>query len=233
MRRVAVLALLAAMPCRAGGFTDVGALTQDEFRRLSEDLGAAFSYKGVTPATPLGVLGFDLGVVVTETRMENSTLFARAGAGGQSRLAIPKLQVRKGLPARFDIGAFVAGVPDLDARLYGADLSYAILDDGLASPAVGLRASGTRATGLGDLRVDTAALDLLVSKRFTALTPYAGAGGVWTRSSASGASLAAERINQGRVFGGLNLNLLAANLAVEVEKQGENVSLSAKLGWRF
>jgi hypothetical protein len=35
------------------------------------------------------------------------------------------------------------------------------------------------------------------------------------------------------VFGGVNVNLLAVNLAFEAEKMGDNVSLSAKLGWRF
>jgi hypothetical protein len=29
------------------------------------------------------------------------------------------------------------------------------------------------------------------------------------------------------------VNLLAVNLAFEAEKMGDNVSLSAKLGWRF
>jgi len=31
----------------------------------------------------------------------------------------------------------------------------------------------------------------------------------------------------------VNLNLLAANLALEAEKMGDNTSLSAKLGFRF
>ena len=232
IRRAAILAAFAALPCHGSGFGDLDALAQDEFRRLSEDLGSAFSYKGVTPATPLGPLGFDVGIVLTETRMENSSLFALAGAGGQSRIVVPKVHIHKGLPAGFDIGAFVGGVPDLDASLYGAALRYALLDDGLATPAVGLRASATRTNGLGDLSVATGALDLTVSKKFTAITPYAGAGMVWIRSSAGGA-LADEHLHQGRVFGGVNVNLLAVNLAFEAEKMGPNVSLSAKVGWRF
>jgi len=232
-RLLAILVTAAALPCRAGDITDVGGLVQDEFRRLSTDLGAAFSYKGVTPATPLGTLGFDIGLVVTDTSMEHSTLFARAGAGGQSHLAIGKLHLHKGLPGGFDIGAFVGGVPDVGASLYGADVRYAIFDDGLATPAVGIRASATRSNGLGPLDLGTAAIDLTVSKKFTLVTPYAGAGMVWIRSSASGTGLADERINQGRVFGGLNVNLVAVNLAFEAEKMGDNVSLSAKLGWRF
>jgi hypothetical protein len=231
--RAIPLAFLLALPCAAAEFGNVGALAQDEFRALSRDLGAAFSYKGVTPATALGPLGFDVGVEVTDTRMENSSLFAAAGAGGQSRLVIPKVHLHKGLFAGLDVGAFVAGAPDISARLYGLDVRYTLVDDRLVMPAIGLRVSGTRASGLGPLDVSTTAVDLMVSKQFTALTPYVGAGTVRTETSAEGTGLARERINQGRVFGGLNVNLLAVNLAFEAEKMGDNVSLSAKLGWRF
>ncbi len=233
LRALSLVALVGAVPAHADAFAGIGELTQSEFRGLSKDLGAAFSYKGVAPATALGPLGFDIGVEVTDTKMENSSLFARAGAGGQSRLVIPKVHVHKGLIGGLDVGAFVATSTDIDARLFGADIRYTLVDDGLVAPAIALRASGTKATGLGALKVSTMGVDLIVSKRFTALTPYAGAGGVRVQSSADGTLLAEERINQGRVFGGLNFNLLTLNLAVEAEKMGDNVSLSAKLGWRF
>ena len=231
--RLAPLAFAAILPCQGADFPNIGDLAQGEFRAISRDLGAAFAYKGVTPATALGPLGFDVGIEVTDTQMENSALFARAGAGSQSRLVIPKVHVHKGLFAGFDIGAFAAGAPDISARLYGAELRYAIVDDGLAMPAIGVRVSRTRASGLGELEVSTAAVDLIASKRFTALTPYVGAGTVRVQSSANGTGLARETLNQARVFGGLNVNLLAVNLAFEAEKMGDNVSLSAKLGWRF
>jgi hypothetical protein len=56
---------------------------------------------------------------------------------------------------------------------------------------------------------------------------------VRVQSSVSGSALAEERFNKSRVFGGVNLNLLAVNLAFEAEKLGSNTSLSAKAGWRF
>jgi hypothetical protein len=228
-----VAVLSCALPATAGDLPSLGALGQDQFRKLSEDLGAALSYKGVTPATPLGIAGFDVGVEVSETTMENSELFARAGAGSQSRLVVPKFHVHKGLFGGLDIGAFVAGAPDVSASLYGAELRYSVVDDGLATPAVGVRLSGTRAGGLGDLKVSTAALDLVVSKKFTAITPYVGAGTVRVQSSVNGSALAEERFNKGRVFTGVNINLLAVNLAFEAERMGDNTSLSAKIGWRF
>lgn len=233
IRRLAPLLLLAALPIQAADFSTIGTLSQDEFHRISQDLGAAFSYKGVTPATPLGIAGFDVGVEVSETTMENSELFARAGAGNQSRLVVPKFHVHKGLFGGLDIGAFVAAAPDVSASLFGAELRYALMDDGIATPALGVRLSGTRAGGLGDLKLNTAALDLVVSKKFTALTPYAGAGMVRVQSSVNGSGLAEERFNKGRVFGGVDINLLAVNLAFEAEKMGGNTSLTAKVGWRF
>lgn len=232
--RLAAFALAAcANVSHAADFTSVGSLLQDEFKRLSQDLGAAISYKGVTPATPLGITGFDVGVAVTDTRMENSSLFSRAGAGNQSHLLIPRIHVLKGLPLGFDVGAFYAGASEVSATIYGAELRYALLDDTLTQPAVGLRLSGSKASGLGDLSLSTAALDLVVSKKFTALTPYVGAGTVRVQSSASGTGLAEERFNKSRVFAGLNVNLIGVNFAFEAEKMGENMSLSAKAGLRF
>ena len=234
IKRLVALALAAgAWPATGADFSSIGALTQDEFARLSEDLGAALSYKGVTPATPLGALGFDVGLEVTDTRIENSAAFEKAGAGSHSDLVIPKLHIYKGLFAGLDIGAFVGGASQVGASVFGADLRYAIVDDGLATPAVAVRMSGTKSGGLGDLSLATAALDVMASKKFTALTPYIGAGMVRVMTSARGTDLAEERFNKGRVFGGLNVNLIGANLAFEAEKVGGNTSLSAKVGLRF
>ena len=83
------------------------------------------------------------------------------------------------------------------------------------------------------MSLGTAALDVMASKKFTALTPYVGAGVVRVMTNVRGAGLADENFNKGRFFGGLNVNLIAANLAFEVEKTGSNTSLSAKVGLRF
>jgi hypothetical protein len=229
----ALAACAAPAAALAADFGSLRDLAQAEFRDLARDIGSAFSYKGVVPATPLGTVGFDVGLEVTETRMEHSRVFALAGAGEHSRLVLPKLHVHKGLPLNFDVSAFVAAVPDVDARLAGAALRWTLADDGWVFPAVGVRVSGTRATGTGDLKVSTAAIDALVSKKFTSVTPYAGAGTVRIQASATGTPLREERVSEARVFGGVNVNLLAANVAVEAEKMGDNVSISAKIGWRF
>ena len=81
--------------------------------------------------------------------------------------------------------------------------------------------------------MSTIALDVMASKKFTLLTPYVGAGAVRVLSSVRNSALEDESFNKGRVFGGLNVNLVGANFAFEAEKMGGNTSLSAKLGLRF
>jgi len=235
IRRVylAPLLLASVLPVQAADFPNIGSLVQGEFHDIAKDLGAAFSYKGVTPATPLGTLGFDVGLEVTQTQLEHTRLFSLAGSDDYSSLVIPKVHIHKGLPANFDISAFVGGATQVDAYVWGAAVRWTFADDGLVYPAVGVRASYTNTTGTGDLKVATGALDLLVSKKFTAITPYIGAGMVRTEASVANSFLAKEKIDEGRVFGGLNVNLVAINIAFEAEKMGDNVSLSAKLGWRF
>ena len=233
MKRFIAAALAAlAFPAAAGDFTNLGALSQEEFRRVSEDLGAAFSYKGVTPAKRLGPAGFDIGVEVTQTDVENSSLFAKAGAGEQSTILVPKLHVNVGLFAGVDLGAFLGGSTDTGATVAGMDARFSLLEDGITTPAIALRLSGTRTNGM-EVRVGTVAADLMVSKTFTAITPYAGAGFARIASKPGGAALQEETFNKSRVFGGVNLNLAIVNLAIEAEKMGDNTSYSAKVGLRF
>jgi hypothetical protein len=221
-----------ALPAAAGDFTNLGALSQQEFRLLSEDLGAAFSYKGVTPAKRLGPVGFDIGIEVTQTDVENSAVFAKAGAGDQSKILTPKLHVNVGLFAGIDLGAFLGGSSDLDASVFGMDARFALMEDTLTTPAIALRLSGTRTNGM-EVRVGTVAADLMVSKTFTAITPYAGVGFARISAKPHVTTLGDESFNKSRVFGGLNLNLAIANFAIEAEKMGDNTSYTAKIGVRF
>lgn len=225
--------LAAALPAAAGGFSNLGALTQGEFRSLSEDLGAAAAYKGVTPATALGLVGFDIGLEASATDVKHGGLFRRAGNSEPDYLFVPKLHVYKGLPLGFDIGAFVGGMSNVNATLYGVDLRYALLEDSGATPALALRASGTRANDAGGIDLKTYGMDLMVSKRLAIVTPYLGAGRVRMKSSADGVALAGETLDKTRYFGGLNMNFAIVNLAIEAERLGDNTTVSAKAGWRF
>ncbi len=227
--------LLAAMGSAAfaGDLDRIGQLSQSEFHNLSQDLGAVAAYKGVAPAAPLGVTGFDVGLELTASKLQNKGVYELAGGSAASAVYLPKLRVQKGLPWGVDIGGFVGKIGGSNISLLGLEARYALLDDTLTAPAIGLRVSGTRDMGASQLDIRTVAFDAVISKKLTFVTPFAGIGTVKVNSKANVAGLASESFNKSRVFVGLNVNLAFINIAVEAEKLGDVNSLSAKAGLRF
>ncbi|HEX9395315.1 MAG TPA: hypothetical protein VF943_01120 [Burkholderiales bacterium] len=217
------------------GDVNVGNLTtQGEFRQLTEDLGAALSYKPLTPAAPLGVTGFDVGLAVTVTQLKNGAVLSKAGAGDHSNLVVPTLRVNKGLPFDIDVGAMYAAVPGTDIRMWGGELRYALIAGNAALPAVGLRGSYTRLAGVSNLDFDTKGLDLSVSKGFAFFTPYAGVGRVWVSGTPSGnAALSKESFGLYKAFAGINMNFGLVNLAFEGDRTGPAMTYGMKVGVRF
>ena len=225
-----------AQPAMAASITTLGTLTQSEFRTFSEDLGAALSYKPVTPAAPLGTTGFDMGIEVTQTDVSRSSqLWSKITNNGSSisKLYIPKLSIDKGLPFGLDIAAFYSKIPSTNITLYGGELRYAILEGGITQPAVALRGAFTKLSGVDQLSLNTNSLDLSISKGFAMFTPYAGLGEVWVSSTPNVPGLSAEKFTQFKTFIGGNLNLGFSNLAAEWDKTGGIQSISMKLGFRF
>jgi hypothetical protein len=215
-------------------------LAQAEFKLLSEDLGSALSYKPVTPAEPLGITGFDLGIEVTSTDISKSSAALSKASGGGSTLdtlIVPKLHVAKGLPFGIDVAAFVSAIPTTNIKLVGAELRYAIIEGGVAMPAVAIRGAMTRLSGVEQLAFNTKSLDLSISKGILMFTPYAGVGQVWVNSEANVAGLGgvtlAESFTQSKVFVGTNINLGLTNFALEGDSTGGTKSYSLKMGFRW
>ncbi len=232
--KLSLLVILAgfAQPVVAANINLANFNLQADFRAFSEELGAALSYKAITPAEPLGVTGFDIGLEATSTKMEK---LAKATGSSQTNLVVPKLHIHKGLPLNIDVGAFYSSVPTTNIKLVGGELRYAILKGGVASPAVAIRGSMTKLSGVDQLAFATKGLDVSISKGFAMFTPYAGVGRVWVESTPDAALslLKKETFQQSKFFVGGNLNFGVTNLAVEYDKTGAVQSYSAKLGFRF
>ncbi len=239
IRRILALSILGlgalSLPAQAANLDSIGALLQPDFRLLSEDLGAALSYKPLSPGEPLGVTGFDLGIEVTATKLENSAVFDNAVTGtAPGTLYLPRLHVHKGLPFGFDIGASYAAVPDSNIKVWGAEVRYAILKGSTATPALALRGSYSALEGVSQLKLTTTGVDLSISKGFAMFTPYAGVGKVWVRSSPDASlPLLEEDFDLSKVFVGVNMNLAVINIAIEGDKTGDATSYGIKFGWRF
>lgn len=228
----------ASLPAVAADLDQLQALAQAQFRLLSEDLGAALSYKPLTPTTPLGITGFDLGIAATSTKLQNSTVFDAASTGNLniSSAIVPSLRVHKGLPFGIDIGAMYGAVPSTNIKLTGAELRYAVVEGGTAIPAIGIRGSYTKLSGVDQLEFDTKGVDVSISKGFLVFTPYAGVGKVWVSSTpkdTAAAALSKESFSLNKAFVGVNLNLGLVNIAVEGDKTGDASTYGVKLGFRF
>jgi hypothetical protein len=238
MMRCILLGLAALAPLTATAADDIDRidlLNQSEFRRLAEDLGSALSYKALSPAAPLGVTGFDVGIEVTATRLEHADLLDRATSGAApSTVYVPKLHVHKGLPLGLDVGAFYGAVPDTNVKLAGAELRYALIAGGATTPALALRGTYTQLSGVDQLALDTTGLELTASKGFAVVTPYAGIGRVWVDAGPRNAGgLSAEDFGLAKYYVGANFNFALLNVALEADRTGDATTYGAKLGWRF
>lgn len=220
---------------------DPGTLVQKEFQDLSRQLGLTVAYRAAAPAEPLGVLGFDIGLEVTSTNIdENDSYWKTVAPDIPGSVPIPKLRVQKGLPFGIDVGASYAEIPDSDIKLTGAEIKYALWKGGIAKPALALRGTYTKLDGIDNLDFSTTGLDISISKGFAMLTPYAGVGKVWIKSDPSGLitdkitgfSLDSEEISETKYFVGARLSLGFFILVAEYE-EADVSSYTAKLSLGF
>lgn len=226
--------LMAASPAWAQDIDQLQAAAQAEFRLLSEDLGAALSYHAQIPAEPLGLAGFDIGIGVTATRLEHSGIWEKVTSDdAKATLYVPTLRLHKGLPAGFDVGLTYASIPGSNIRYTGGELRYAILEGGTASPAIAVRGSLTKLSGVDQLGFETRGIDVSISKGLASFTPYAGIGRVWIESTPHVSGLQKEEFSLTKVFVGIGMNLAVLNLNLQADKTGDATSYSLKLGWRF
>jgi hypothetical protein len=223
---VAAALALAVSPVLAADISFNSGIDQGAFKNLSKEAGAAIGYRNLAPAAPLGITGFDIGGEVSAMSIDkNSTQWSAAfNNDAPSYLLIPKIRARKGLPFGIDVGAMYSYVPGSNIKLYGAELSKAILEGSVATPAVGVRATYTKLAGVNDLGLQTYGIDASVSKGFPFLTPYGGAGIMWINSEAKGnlktvaPDLTNETISVPRIFGGVKISPLPL-LGITVEAE--------------
>ena len=221
-----------------GELTNIDLLgAQSDFLALSEDLAAALSYKAVAPAEPLGITGFDIGLELGSTSMEKSDQWAGALSNGDSISSLPMARVHahKGLPLDIDVGLSYVTVPSTDIKIVGYELSYAFLSGGVATPAVALRLTSSKLSGVDQLDFSTTGYELSVSKGFAMLTPYVGIGRVKTSSEVAGTAaglFTKESFTDSKTIIGVNINL-GMNIGIETDKTGDATSYNIKFGIRF
>lgn len=244
---LALLSVSVSAPAWADDIDSVGNMNNAEFQAFSADLGAALSYKSLTPTEPLGILGFDVAVDGSSTQVEAGAAWQIATGDTVSNLPMTRIRVTKGLPFGFDVGGFYSTVPGSNIKTYGAELRYALVEGGVVTPAIGLRAATTRLNGVDDLDFSTRSLDISISKGFGPVTPYFGVGQVWVDNEYTGSQFqgscpivptvscggATANFNDAKYFAGMRISLLVLNLVVEGDRTGDVTTYSLKLGFGF
>lgn len=219
----------------------VGPKGQELFRLLSEDVGAALSYRSLQPAEPLGTTGIDISAEVTVSQLPNSEQWLAANSDGDelTTIILPKLHVTKGLPFDIDIGAFYSGSSNTDISVSGAEIKYAFMAGSTTTPAIALRINYTKLEGIDQLSLDTKGVDLSVSKGLAFLTPYVGVGSVWINSkpraeaAAAPVNLEEESFQLSKSFVGVNIAMGLVSIDIEGDKVGDATSYSLKLALRW
>lgn len=207
---------------------------QGIFKGLVEDLGSALSYKAISPAEPLGIIGFDISFEVSATKLESEGLNTAAGGDAPSTLYVPKLHLVKGLPFGMDVGAFYTAIPSSNIKIVGAEFKYAFMEGSTVLPAIAVRGTYTKLSGVDDLSFNSKGLDLSISKGFLMFTPYAGIGKVMVSGEpGSVAGLSSEDVTHSKQFIGVNINFGLMNIAAETDKTGDSATTSIKVGLRF
>ena len=221
---VAVFMLILSVSlCSAGG-NDINlqAMAQSEFEDLSKEVGLIISYVPLAPAAPLGVLGFDIGIEVTGARISSGSDFwknAVADNKPPDYVVLPKIHVQKGLPLGIDLGAIYATAPGTNISLYGGEIKWAFLKGSIVSPAAAIRGSYTALAGVDDLDATTYGLDASISKGFGPLTPYAGLGQVWIKTSENSSLVTLNDVSTSatKLFIGAKLKVLLLGIVLQAD----------------
>jgi opacity protein-like surface antigen len=213
--------------------------TANELEDMVKEAGTVIAYRGIAPAEPQGLTGFDIGVEASffkvDTALWDQVLDSNDTPG---YLPVPKLHVRKGLPFGIDLGASYAMVPSSNIKVVAGEIQYAILDGSVALPALSVRGHYSTLLGVDDLDLNTYGADAVVSKGFLMFTPYAGVGVLRSNGKYTGDiqelkdNLKDQSATTPRVFGGVQVAMALLRLTLDAEFSEIPVyTAKVSLGW--
>ena len=231
-----LLAFLAAVPAR-GWEVSPGA-TQEDFQAFHSRFSSGAYFYPRHGAAPLGLIGFEVYADATYDEGFDDEPFNDTAIDGDLTggfLSIARVGARKGLPGGVDLGVSYGRALGGDVKLVSAEIQYAILKGGLVKPALSLRVTGSRSLESEAYDLDQYGAEVLLSKGFAVLTPYVGAGLVYSKGTLDRGSLLPgfeEEETRGVIYAGLTLNLLLPKITVEIEK-AEEIQGAVRVGIGF
>ncbi len=214
-------------------------ITQDEFKEFAKEFGNAMLFTPMTPAEPLGMLGFDVSLDTIITDISDDKPYWKKMVDDHdpySYFPIPRLHVQKGLPFNIDVGAmYIATTPYANVQQWGLEAKYAILKGNMLTPALSVRASYSKLQGVDDIDMDTQTLDVLISKGFLMFTPYAGASLTKINVSENSALVTLDDVSETgyRGLAGVQFSPFPLVIINGEISYGETMQYGLKIGLRF
>lgn len=239
MKKYLLIGLLSISSWAAAGdieFTEP--LTQQEFKEFVKEFGKTIQFNPLTPAEPLGMLGFDLSVDTVLADISEDKAFWRKMVSDNdpaSIAVVPRIHVQKGLPFKLDIGAMYGLMPDSNVEIWGVEVKYALLEGTPVTPAVSLRGSYSLLQGVDDVDLETVGLDAMISKGFLMVTPYAGASVLGLRGWENSHQVNLSRVTEAdfKTFAGIQVSPFPFFTVSGEVTFGEMRQFGLKLGVRF
>lgn len=215
-------------------FIFAGNPQQSDFRSVVEDIAATLNAKSLSPAETGGISGFAIAPYVSYVPTQDSDAWGRLVGESFNEIGIVGGIVEKGLPFGFQAGGSYGWVPGGDGRILGLNLKYELIKGSIATPAVSVRASYTKLSGIDQLEYDSRGVDVSISKGFGPLTPYAGAGYVWSDFEITDARipLQDEAVEEVRFFVGMRLSAVFG-ITPEYERVGDVDAFNLRIGLAF
>ncbi|MGA1864256.1 MAG: hypothetical protein ACMUHX_04265 [bacterium] len=214
MKKIAIILILVLAFCITAHASDIEidparGLLQSEFEDMCTELGFAINYMPLTPAAPLGILGFNIGIEGTFLDIKEASPYWQKVTTDSppDYFPIPKLHIQKGLPFKIDLGAIYSQIAGTNVSLIGGEIKWSLLKGSTVTPAFSLRGSYTRLNGVDTVDLETMGFDASVSKGFAILTPYAGVGQLWIKAEEKagiGLSNANEQLT--KVYAGIKFD---------------------------
>ena len=155
------------------------------FRDFVTQLGFVMAPRMASPAETLGHAGFHMSAMWSGSFVSSNEPYWMVTESGMRRGSAPdvvqtlQLDIRKGLPLSFEVGANFMWLAESEMFAPGLELRWAFQEGFRYSPDFSVRAAVNHLVGNRDLSLTTIAADLMISKNFGLgglinFTPYAG-----------------------------------------------------------
>jgi hypothetical protein len=216
-----IVLLFAALPALAADVRPDA--PEADFRQFNRRFAMAAYHYPRHGAAPLGLTGFDVYADAAVDQDFGDEDFVGTVLDDDltgDMLVVGRVGARKGLPGGINIGLSYGRALETGIKLVSGELQWAIIKGGTLSPALSLRLTGTRTMGSDVYDLDQYGAEVLLSKGFTVVTPYVGAGVVRSEGSldSSLGRTFEDSQTRGVIYGGVTVSLLLPKITVEVEK---------------